>query len=177
MGQCLGGGLLSLVAHTLWHAFALNLKGFFTHFIVVFSHLFAYKRHFLGYFAFFKFLNALFFGLLCPFCHFERSALAQSEKSTEFKTHFKFKVKNPRFKGAISTLNLWILRFLAKAQYDKGFVIMIFAKAKRGNPKVNLRLNLWITTQIFAKFARNDSVFCHFERSALAQSEKSILSY
>ena len=63
------------------------------------------------------------------FCHFEPFAkrrkihiviLSVSEISTEFKTHFKFKVKNPRFKGAISTLNLWILRFLTKAQYDKG---------------------------------------------------------
>ena len=43
MERCLGGGLLSLslslVARTFWHAFALNLKGFFTHFIVVSSHL------------------------------------------------------------------------------------------------------------------------------------------
>ena len=65
---------LSLVARTFWHAFALNLKGFFTHFIVVSSHLivnfsyfivvlthlFTYKRHFLGHFVFLKFLNALF---------------------------------------------------------------------------------------------------------------------
>ena len=48
------------------------------------------------------------------FCHFERSALAQSEKSTEFKTRLKFKAKNPYF-------DLWILRF---AQYDKDFVIL-----------------------------------------------------
>ena len=58
---------LSLVARTFWHAFALNLKGFFTHFIVVFSHLFAYKRHFLGHFAFLKFLNALFLGFCVLF--------------------------------------------------------------------------------------------------------------
>ena len=48
------------------------------------------------------------------FCHFERSALAQSEKSKEFKTRLKFKAKNPYF-------DLWILRF---AQYDKDFVIL-----------------------------------------------------
>ena len=47
----------------------------------------------------------------------------------------------------------------------------------RGNPKVNLRLNLWIATPFFAKTARNDRQrkhtllfrndgrFCHFERS------------
>ena len=89
MGQCLGGGLLSLslsrCSH-LWHAFALNLKGFFTHFVVDFAHfiaissqlianfsyfivvlihLFACKRHFLGHCAFLKFLNALFLGFLC----------------------------------------------------------------------------------------------------------------
>ena len=72
----------------MWHAFGLNLKGFFTHFVVVSSrfivdfayfiavsshlfiivfrfiivltHLFACKRHFLGHYAFLKFLNALF---------------------------------------------------------------------------------------------------------------------
>ena len=93
MGQCLGGGLLSLslslsrCSH-LWHAFALNLKGFFTHFVVDFAHfiaissqlianfsyfivvlihLFACKRHFLGHCAFLKFLNALFLGFCVLF--------------------------------------------------------------------------------------------------------------
>ena len=90
---------LSRCSHFL-HAFGLNLKGFFTHFIVVsfrfivdfahfivisshlvvnfsyfivgfsrifvaFSHLFTCKRHFLGHYAFLKFLNALFLGFLC----------------------------------------------------------------------------------------------------------------
>ncbi len=75
---------LSRCSH-LWHAFALNLKGFFTHFVVDFAHfiaissqlianfsyfivvlihLFACKRHFLGHCAFLKFLNALFLGFL-----------------------------------------------------------------------------------------------------------------
>ena len=72
-GVWAGETSLSRCSH-LWHAFGLNLKGFFTHFIVVssrfivnfsyfivvFSRLFAYKRHFLGYFVFLKFLNALF---------------------------------------------------------------------------------------------------------------------
>ena len=60
---------LSLVARTFWHTFALNLKGFFTHFVVVLTHLFAYKRHFLGHYAFLKFLNALFW-VFCA-CHCE----------------------------------------------------------------------------------------------------------
>ena len=51
--------LLALVAR-LWAKF----KGLFTHFIVVLTHLFAYKRHFLGHCAFLKFLNALFLGFL-----------------------------------------------------------------------------------------------------------------
>ena len=58
--------LLALVAR-LWAKF----KGFFTHFVVNFSyfivvltHLFTYKRHFLGHCAFLKFLNALFLGFL-----------------------------------------------------------------------------------------------------------------
>ena len=73
-----GPGDFSLVARTFWHTFGLNLKGFFTHFvvvssylvanfsyfIVVFSRLFAYKKHFLGHYAFLKFLNALFLGFL-----------------------------------------------------------------------------------------------------------------
>ena len=86
---------LSLVARTFWHAFGLNLKGFFTHFVVVSSHLvvnfsyfiavfphifavtfrfiivlthlFACKRHFLGHYAFLKFLNALFLGFCALF--------------------------------------------------------------------------------------------------------------
>ncbi len=97
MGRCLGGGLLSLslslVARAFWHAFGLNLKGFFTHFVVVLfrfivdfahfiafssrlianfsyfiailTHLFTHKRRFLGHCAFLKFLNALFLGFLC----------------------------------------------------------------------------------------------------------------
>ena len=54
---------LSSCSHFL-HAFALNLKSFFTHFIVVLTHLFAYKRDFLGHCVFLKFSNALFFGFL-----------------------------------------------------------------------------------------------------------------
>ncbi len=54
---------LSLLAlfTRLWAKF----KGLFTHFIVVLTHLFAYKKHFLGHCAFLKFLNALFLGFLC----------------------------------------------------------------------------------------------------------------
>ena len=40
----------------------------------------------------------------------------------------------------------------------------------RGNPKVNLRLNSWIATQIFAKFARNDGETLSFW--ALAKNPK-----
>ena len=36
----------------------------FSYFIVVLSRIFAYKRHFLGHYAFLKFLNALFLGFL-----------------------------------------------------------------------------------------------------------------
>ena len=86
MGQCLGGDFslslslslsLSRCSHFLARLWA-KLKGFFTHFVVVSSylvinfsyfivvltHLFAYKRHFLGHCAFVKFLNALFLGFL-----------------------------------------------------------------------------------------------------------------
>ncbi len=66
-GAVFGRGT-SLVARTFWHAFALNLKGFFAHFIanfsyfiVVLSHLFAYKRHFSRYC--FKIFKCSFLGL------------------------------------------------------------------------------------------------------------------
>ena len=121
MEQCLGGGplslSLSLVARTLWHAFGLNLKGFFTHFVVISSrfildfahfiaissylvvnfsysiavfprlfvvfshlfaaafrfiivltHLFACKRHFLGPYAFLKFLMLCFWVFYACHC-------------------------------------------------------------------------------------------------------------
>ena len=50
--------------------------------------------------------------------------------------HFEWvkRAKNPRFKGAICTLNLWILRYAQydkTGQYDNGFVILSVAK----NPK------------------------------------------
>ena len=60
-------------------------------------------------------------------CHFELSLeseksaplviLSNSEISKEFKIRFKFKVKNPRFKGTNLHFKSWILRC---AQYDKG---------------------------------------------------------
>ena len=102
----MGGGLLSLslslVARTFWHAFGLNLKGFFTHFIVVLTHLivnfsyfivvlthlFAYKRHFLGHCAFLKFLNALFLGFCALFVIL--SLLQKGEKSKGLKAHLLF---------------------------------------------------------------------------------------
>ena len=101
MEQCLGGGLLSLVARTFWHAFGLNLKGFSTYFIVVFSHLFAYKRHFLGHCVFVKFLNALFLSFL------RLSLIAVFVKTADFV--ILSVAKNPYFKVQICTLNLWIL--------------------------------------------------------------------
>ena len=98
---------LSLVARTFWHAFRLNLKGFFTHFIVVltrfivdfarfiaissyfvvvFSHLFACKRHFLGHCAFFEnfkcfvflgFLHSLLQAVFAKTAHFIILSLLQ----------------------------------------------------------------------------------------------------
>ena len=72
-----GPGDFSLVARTFWHTFGLNLKGFFTHFvvvssylvanfsyfIVVFSRLFAYKKHFFRTLCFFKIFKRFVFGL------------------------------------------------------------------------------------------------------------------
>ena len=61
---------LSRCSHFLVSLWA-KFKGLFTHFvvnfsyfIVVFSRLFTCKRHFLGHYAFLKFLNALFLGFL-----------------------------------------------------------------------------------------------------------------
>ena len=113
MGQCLGGGLLSLslslslslVARTFWHAFGLNLKGFFTHFIVISSylianfsyfivvltHLFTYKRHFLGHYAFLKFLNAVFVRFFALFV-----ILSLCKKATQRVARRKPQQKNPQ---------------------------------------------------------------------------------
>ena len=91
---------LSRCSH-FWHAFGLNLKGFSTYFIVVFSHLFAYKRHFLGHCVFVKFLNALFLSFL------RLSLIAVFVKTADFV--ILSVAKNPYFKVQICTLNLWIL--------------------------------------------------------------------
>ena len=45
--------------------------------------------------------------------------LSVSEISTEFKIHFKFKVKNPRLKYANSRFYFMDTSLSAKAQYDK----------------------------------------------------------
>ena len=107
---------LSLVARTFWHTFGLNLKGFFTHFvvvssrfivdfthfiailsrlivnfsyfIVVLSRLFTHKRHFLGHCAFLKFLNALFVRFCALFVIL--SLLQKGEKSTKIKENLPF---------------------------------------------------------------------------------------
>ena len=77
--------LLALLAH-LWA----KLKGFFTHFIVVLTHLFACKRHFLGHYAFLKFLNALFLGFCALFV-----ILSLCKKATQRVARRKPQQKNP----------------------------------------------------------------------------------
>ena len=94
-GAVFGGGtslslslslsLLALLAH-LWA----KLKGFFTHFIVVLTHLFACKRHFLGHYAFLKFLNALFLGFCALFV-----ILSLCKKATQRIARRKSQQKNP----------------------------------------------------------------------------------
>ena len=80
---------LSRCSH-LWHAFGLNLKGFFTHFIVVLIHLFTHKRYFLGHCAFLKFLNALFLGFCALFV-----ILSLCKKATQRVARRKPQQKNP----------------------------------------------------------------------------------
>ena len=66
-------------------------------------------------------------------CHTERSEVSiQIERSNPTGCETKNTAKIHFI--ILSLLILWILRFLTKAQYDKGFVIASFAKAKRGNP-------------------------------------------
>ena len=115
MGQCLAGGLLSLslslsrCSH-FWHTFGLNLKGFFTHFIVVLTHLFAYKKAFFRALCFFEIFKRFVFGLFAlviasrfcengGFCHFEPFAKRR---------------KIQRLESALA-----ILGYFANAQYDK----------------------------------------------------------
>ena len=58
-----------------------KFKGFFYSFHRSFFSSFCLQKAFFRTFCFFKIFKCFVFGLLCPFCHFERSALAQSEKS------------------------------------------------------------------------------------------------
>ena len=136
MGQCLGGGLLSLSrCLRLWHAFALNLKGFFTHFIVNFSyfivvltHLFAYKRHFLGHCAFLKFLNALFVRFCALFV-----ILSLCKKATQRVARRKPQQKNPhKLKENLpfldTSLSLSMTRFMTQRVFgmtNLGFCLKI----------------------------------------------------
>ena len=58
-----------------------KFKGLFYSFHRSFFSSFCLQKAFFRIFCFFKIFKCFVFGLLCPFCHFERSALAQSEKS------------------------------------------------------------------------------------------------
>ena len=167
---------LSLVARTFWHAFGLNLKGFFTHFVVVFSHLivnfsyfivvfsrlFAYKRHFLGHCAFLKFLNSLFLGFCALFV-----ILSLCKKATQRVARRKPQQKNPKnlryalFMDTSLTLSMTAgasLRAVCLKTAD--FVILSVAK----NPK-NLRYALFMDTSLTLSmtkrvFGMTNSGFC-----------------
>ena len=167
---------LSLVARTFWHAFGLNLKGFFTHFVVVFSHLivnfsyfivvfsrlFAYKRHFLGHCAFLKFLNSLFLGFCALFV-----SLSLCKKATPRVARRKPQQKNPKnlryalFMDTSLTLSMTAgasLRAVCLKTAD--FVILSVAK----NPK-NLRYALFMDTSLTLSmtkrvFGMTNSGFC-----------------
>ena len=78
---------LSRCSHFLTRLWV-KFKGLFSYFIVVLTHLFAYKRHFLGYFVFLKFLNALFVRLCALFVIL--SLLQKGEKSTKIKENLPF---------------------------------------------------------------------------------------
>ena len=137
MWQWLGGGFLSLslsrCSHflaSLWAKFKRLFYSFYRNFILSYRKFFLFHRSFnssfylqkaffrtLCFFEIFKHFVLEFFALIIAsrfrknggFCHFECSdpagckAQTVVKKSTEFKTRF---------------LNLWILRFLTKAQYD-----------------------------------------------------------
>ena len=115
----MGGGLLSLslsrCSHFLVSLWA-KFKGLFTHFvvnfsyfIVVFSRLFTCKRHFLGHYAFLKFLNASFLGFCALFV-----ILSLCKKATQRVARRKPQQKNPqRLKENLPFL----------AQYDSKRVI------------------------------------------------------
>ena len=149
MGQCLGGGLLSLSLSlsllALLARFWAKFKGLFylfcrsfisfycrfysfhRNFISFNRKFFLFHRSFISYFClqkaffralcFFKIFKCFIFGFLRPFCHFEPFAKRRKISNICHKNLVILSVaKNPHFKSAICTLNLWILRY---AQYDK----------------------------------------------------------
>ena len=133
---------LSLVARTFWHTFGLNLKGFFTHFVVVSSrfivnfshfaivltHLFTCKRHFLGHCAFLKFLNALFVRFCALFV-----ILSLCKKATQRVARRKPQQKNPhKLKENLpfldTSLTLSMTRFMTQRVFgmtNSGFCLKI----------------------------------------------------
>ena len=153
MGQCLGGGLLSLslsrCSHflaRLWAKFKGLFYSFCRSFFSSYRKFFLFHRSFLSSFClqkaffralcFFEIFKLFIFGLLRPFCHFEPlqkgdptgcKAQAAAKKSKEFKIRF-------------------VYGYFANAQYDSRRVIA-------------------------SRLPKNGG-FCHFERSEKSKEFK-----
>ena len=152
---------LSLVARTFWHTFGLNLKGFFTHFIVVFSHLFAYKRHFLGHFAFLKFLNALFLGFCALFVIL---SLCKKAKNLQ-----RLKENLPFLDTSLALSMTASASLRAVFAKTADFVILSVAK----NPK-NLRYALFMDTSL--TLSMTNSSFCLKITDIFTQNSKHFIN-
>ena len=136
---------LSLVARTFWHTFGLNLKGFFTHFVVVssrfivnfsyfivvlsrlfitFSHLFAVAFRFIIVLTLFFYLQKAFFRTFCLFEIFKRFICALLRPFYHFEPLQKgdptgCKAQAAAKKSTQIKRKLTIFGYFACAQYDK----------------------------------------------------------
>ena len=150
MWQCLGGGLLSLslslslsrCSHFLASLWA-KFKGLFTHFVVVSSylvanfsyfivvltHLFTCKRHFLGHYAFLKFSNALFMRFCALFVILSVATQRVAGRKPQQKNPHKLKENLP-FLDTSLTLSMTNSGFCLKTT-DKENALCHFAMTAR----------------------------------------------
>ena len=171
MGQCLGGGLLSLslslsrCSH-FWHAFGLNLKGFFTHFVVVlfrfildFAHFIAILSHLVANFSYFiAVLSRIFVAFSHLFAIAFRFIIVLTHLFT-YKRHF---LEHCAF---LKFLNALFVRFCVF------FVILSVAKnpqrLKENLPFLDTSLSLSMTNSGFClKTTGKENTLCHLEMTA-----------
>ena len=123
---------LSLVTRTFWHAFALNLKGFFAHFVVVSSRFIVDFAHFIAISSYRKFF--LFHrGFISYFCSFFSSFYNCLSFYHSFNSSFhsqKAFFRALRFFEIFKRFVFGLLRLLLQAVFVKTADFVILSAAK-----------------------------------------------